>query len=112
MTALEPQLVPSTQFIEVAVTYKAGGVIADPTGIFDGFLSFKPSQDAEPGDDFTAVEWVPAAWANTPKPTLVVPIGAKYGGITLGRGLWHVFVGLDDGVTEAPIFYAGTYRIK
>lgn len=113
MTIFDPQLAPSTEFVEVAVTYKVAGQTSDPTANFVGFMAFKASQDDEPGHDFTNIEWRPAAWvAGAQKPTLICLLGPLYGGDDLGPGLWHVFVAVDDGSTEAPVIYAGTRKIK
>lgn len=112
MTTIDPQLVSSTEFIEVEVTYKIAGKSADPTA-FVGYMAFKTSKDDEPGFDFTNPEWNSAPWIpGATKPTLECAIGPKYGGIVLAPGLWHVFWAVDDGSTQAPVRYAGQHRIR
>jgi hypothetical protein len=113
MTAIDPQIASSTEFVEVVMTYKVAEQLADPTTNFTGYMSFKTSKDDEPGHDFTNAEWHAAAWVvDAPKPTLELRLGPKYSGVVLAPGIWHVFVAADDGATEAPVIYAGTRKIK
>lgn len=119
MTATPPdQLATSTQLVETEIVHKILGSVADPTVDFAGYLAFGVSQFDEPPADPSDPRWTAATWVtNGDRYGLVCAAGPLYGAVALAGPIgdlttWHVFAGMDDGLTQFVILYSGTWSFR